>query len=469
MVFLARIDRTVHGLIFICFIPGFRTQQKRGATVRVPKDAKVAVNVAVLSPEHFDKWDSFRNLLLVKTVPMVQMLPRKERQKILQNLSIKDFRDGDYIIRQGDVGKYYLQYLNKFYLVSVQHTGGISINISDISTQCFLITLGEDFFIIQEGSVKVVETRPSPEFGWEKPYDHTLVTLREGHFFGEMALVTNEPRVASVVSVSKLTICLVLAKKDFRAALSDETFGEVLSEVLAKRKTIRAQRESNSEDTSLTSPTSRDSLGGGSSNNSVSSHSRRNSSRKRAATSSNSGEVSVSTTLSMRKLESGSRVVNKYIVEKELGKGSFGEVYLCKDQETGEQYAMKMIARPQSSWNDDSASSIRQEIAVMKRLQHVNIVNLHEVIDDQNARKIFLIQEYMQGGPLMADAEECEPVDVILARKYFRDILRGVCYLHSEGIIHRDIKPQNMLLSADGIVKIADFGAAVFTTTDEKV
>eukprot|EP01032_Pedospumella_encystans_P009513 gene9513-11190_t len=407
-----------------------RRAQKRGATVRVPKDAKVAVNVAVLSPEHFDKWDSFRNLLLVKTVPMVQMLPRKERQKILQNLSIKDFRDGDYIIRQGDVG--------------------------------------EDFFIIQEGSVKVVETRPSPEFGWEKPYDHTLVTLREGHFFGEMALVTNEPRVASVVSVSKLTICLVLAKKDFRAALSDETFGEVLSEVLAKRKTIRAQRESNSEE-SVTSPSSRDSLGGGSSNNSVSSTSRRNSSRKRTTTSSNSGEVSVSTTLSMRKLESGSRVINKYVVEKELGKGSFGEVYLCKDQETGEQFAMKMIARPQSSWNDDSASSIKQEIAVMKRLQHVNIVNLHEVIDDQNARKIFLIQEYMEGGPLMADAEECEPVDVILARKYFRDILRGVCYLHSEGIIHRDIKPQNMLLSADGIVKIADFGAAVFTTTDEKV
>jgi predicted Ser/Thr protein kinase len=321
-----------------------------------------------------------------------------------------------------------------------------------------------------------VENRPSPEFGWNKPYEHTLVTLREGHFFGEMALVTNEPRVASVVSVSKLTICLVLAKKDFRAALSDETFGEVLSEVLAKRKTIRAQRESNAEESTsqIGSPGSRDSLGGssvgGSSNNSVSS--RRNSGRRRTATSPStphSGEVSVSTTLSMRKLESGSRVVNKYIVERELGKGSFGDVYLCKDQETGEQYAMKMINRPQSSWNDDASSSIKQEIAVMKRLQHNNIVNLHEVIDDQNARKIFLIQEFMEGGPLMADAETCEPVDISLARKYFRDILRGVCYLHSEGIIHRDIKPQNMLLSADGTVKIADFGAAVFTTANEKV
>jgi CRP-like cAMP-binding protein len=66
----------------------------------------MAVNVAVLSPEHFDKWDSFRNLLLVKTVPMVQMLPRKERQKILQNLFIRDFKDGEYIIRQGEQGEW---------------------------------------------------------------------------------------------------------------------------------------------------------------------------------------------------------------------------------------------------------------------------------------------------------------------------------------------------------------------------
>lgn len=77
--------------------------------MRVPKDAKVAVNVAVLTPEHFDKWDTFRNLLLVKTVPMVQMLPRKERQKILQNLFIRDFKDGEYIIRQGEQGESLLE------------------------------------------------------------------------------------------------------------------------------------------------------------------------------------------------------------------------------------------------------------------------------------------------------------------------------------------------------------------------
>lgn len=73
--------------------------------MRVPKDSKVSsVRVAVLTPDHFDKWDSFRNLLLVKSVPMIQMLPRKERQKITQDLVIKEFKDGEYIIRQGDHG-----------------------------------------------------------------------------------------------------------------------------------------------------------------------------------------------------------------------------------------------------------------------------------------------------------------------------------------------------------------------------
>jgi serine/threonine protein kinase len=110
-----------------------------------------------------------------------------------------------------------------------------------------------------------------------------------------------------------------------------------------------------------------------------------------------------------------------------------------------------------------------QEIAVLKRLKHQNVVGLHEVIDDVNARKIFLIQEFMEGGALMPDAESCDPMDLVTARKYFRDIVRGVCYLHSEGIVHRDIKPQNMLLSGDGVVKIADFGAAVFTMDSNKV
>jgi hypothetical protein len=154
-------------------------QNKRGATVRVPKDSKVSsVRVAVLTPEYFEKWDSFRNLLLVKSVPMIQMLPRKERQKITQDLVIREFKDGEYIIRQGDHGKL---------MLSIDQ---LSLYCTSIITYCtshlYRSSSGEDFFIIQDGSVHVTEKRPHLDHGWEEPQEHVLVTLREGKARGSL-------------------------------------------------------------------------------------------------------------------------------------------------------------------------------------------------------------------------------------------------------------------------------------------
>jgi len=165
----------------------FALQNKRGATVRVPKDSKVSsVRVAVLTPDNFEKWDSFRNLLLVKSVPMIQMLPRKERQKITQELVIREFKDGEYIIRQGDHGKLMLA-INQLspYCTSMlfiitsctsQHKHAIHHHILHITSS----RTGEDFYIIQDGSVHVTEKRPHLDHGWEEPQEHVLVTLREG-------------------------------------------------------------------------------------------------------------------------------------------------------------------------------------------------------------------------------------------------------------------------------------------------
>lgn len=380
--------------------------------------------MARLTPEHFDKWAQFRYVLLAKAVPLIQKLPRKERSQILLSLQVREYRGGDYIVHQGEIG--------------------------------------EEFFIIQEGEVKVVETRPSPE-NPAVMIDVPLVTLREGNVFGEMSLVTNEPRVANVISVGN-SICLSLSKSVFRSALSDESFREIVDEVLSKRKVIREQRKTKDEE--IMAP----SLGDSGKSASTMSGMRKMSMRARSKSLGPGNDVNITSTLSMKKLDSGFRVINQYIIERELGKGSFGDVYLVRDQDTDEQYAMKIIQRPaQNSWNEDAANSIRQEIAVMKRMKHHNVVALREVIDDQSQRKIYLIQEFMEKGALMPDAETCDPIHVETARTYFRDILRGVCYLHSEGIIHRDIKPQNMLLSGDGTVKIADFGAAVFTGAQQKV
>jgi cAMP-dependent protein kinase regulator len=181
----------------------------RGATCRIPKDSPVPVHIAILTAEFFNKWASLRNLLLVRTVPLLQKLPKEERQKILREMRIHRFEDGEHIIRQGDVG--------------------------------------EEFFIIQEGSVKVVQ---SVEKGLESSKHEetykTLVMLREGHVFGEMALFSDQPRVASVVSV-KMTICLVLSKRGFKSALSEGNFKNAMDETLNQRIEIRKTRAAASE------------------------------------------------------------------------------------------------------------------------------------------------------------------------------------------------------------------------------
>lgn len=83
----------------------------------------------------------------------------------------------------------------------------------------------------------------------------------------------------------------------------------------------------------------------------------------------------------MRHTFPGDKLVNKYLVVKELGKGATGEVYMVRDEETGQPYAMKVTNRYAAGWSDDNAGdkAIAQEIAVMKKLQHQNIVNLIEV------------------------------------------------------------------------------------------
>jgi hypothetical protein len=158
------------------------------------------------------------------------------------------------------------------------------------------------------------------------------------------------------------------------------------------------------------------------------------------ASQSTTNSVTLTSSVKMRKLSSGDKLVNKYLVVRELGRGATGEVYMVRDEETGQSYAMKVTNRYAAGWSEDSQRdrSIALEIAVMKKLQHDNIVNLIEVIDDPKNRKIFLVQELMEGGALMPDMEKQDPMINEVAWKYFRDIVAGLAYLHAEGVIHSE-------------------------------
>ncbi|KAF8633416.1 hypothetical protein AX17_004587 [Amanita inopinata Kibby_2008] len=178
--------------------------------------------------------------------------------------------------------------------------------------------------------------------------------------------------------------------------------------------------------------------------------------------------------------------VNQYIRGERIGKGKYGEVFLCEDQENwGRQMAMKIVRRNsprdrmrmlrRSYQQYISANSyekapplsstehgIRKEIAIMKRCRHPNLVRLFEVIDDPQHDKIYLIMEHLSGGPVEWTNAEHRPIlPVDQTRRIIRDVIVGLDYLHHQGIIHRDIKPANLMWAEDRTcVKIIDFGVS---------
>ena len=99
---------------------------------------------------------------------------------------------------------------------------------------------------------------------------------------------------------------------------------------------------------------------------------------------------------------------------------------------------------------------------IMQQLHHRNIVELIEIIDAPDSNGIYLIMEYCSKGSLLPKARNFEPLREKLAKNYFKQLLKAVKYLHeSAGVIHCDIKPQNILLSDNDIVKLCDFGSAM--------
>ncbi|KAG0256890.1 hypothetical protein BGZ95_005376, partial [Linnemannia exigua] len=164
----------------------------------------------------------------------------------------------------------------------------------------------------------------------------------------------------------------------------------------------------------------------------------------------------------------GNKMINKYMVVRELGRGVHGKVKLCRDTTTDELCAIKIVDKTTRRRLGRSQASneqkIRREIAIMKKCIHPHVVRLIEVIDDPTARKIYLVIEYMEGGEVRwKDSDDSPVLPLQDARTIFRDVVLGLEYLHMQGIIHRDIKPANLLLSADGSVKISDFGVSHFS------
>lgn len=173
--------------------------------------------------------------------------------------------------------------------------------------------------------------------------------------------------------------------------------------------------------------------------------------------------------------DSGLRRINQYLVMRRIGRGMYGKVKLVFNTEDQVHYAMKIMSKSILKRRrvigrnkvTDSWENVKREIAIMKKLDHPNVVRLSEVIDDDENDKLFLVMDYVEHGSVMKGTVENEPLGEEKARHYFRELIAGLEYLHFQHIIHRDIKPENLLLSQDDHIKIADFGVSSFFIGDD--
>lgn len=175
----------------------------------------------------------------------------------------------------------------------------------------------------------------------------------------------------------------------------------------------------------------------------------------------------------------GCMFVNQYLVVKFLGRGACGKVFLCLNTHDLRLYAMKAVrkvdlevSQPQqnAAKKRNPMEDLKREIMIMKKMRHTNIVTLSEVIDDPAGSKLLLVMEFMEGGPVLTREalEKRERLPEILALQYFRDMVKSLDYLHCNKVVHGDLKPENVLMAANGDVKLSDFGCSkVFATGNE--
>lgn len=150
--------------------------------------------------------------------------------------------------------------------------------------------------------------------------------------------------------------------------------------------------------------------------------------------------------------------IQNYDLGKTIGKGNFAKVKVATHLITGVEVAIKIIDK--TNLNEGSLAKLLREVKVMKQLDHPNVVKLFEVIDTEDT--LFLVLEYAAGGEVFDFLVEHGRMKEKVAREKFRQIVSAIEYCHGLGIVHRDLKAENLLLDADMNVKIADFGFSNF-------
>jgi len=153
----------------------------------------------------------------------------------------------------------------------------------------------------------------------------------------------------------------------------------------------------------------------------------------------------------------GTLFANRYRVTRKLGGGGMADVYLAEDQELGRRVAVKILHERYAN-DDQFVERFRREATHAAGLSHPNIVSIFDRGETNGS--YFIVMEYVEGRTLKELIRSRGPCPIPVAIAYTRQILSGLRYAHRNGVVHRDIKPHNVIVDPEGVVKVTDFGIA---------
>ncbi len=161
----------------------------------------------------------------------------------------------------------------------------------------------------------------------------------------------------------------------------------------------------------------------------------------------------------IRELTTGTTFARRYQVIEELGKGGMGRVYKVFDTEVREKLALKLL-NPDIASDEETIERFRSELRLARTVSHRHICRMHDLGREEETGTYFITMEYVPGEDLKSFIHRIGALPIGKALTIARQAAEGLAEAHRLGVVHRDLKPQNIMIDREGSARIMDFGIA---------